>query len=78
MFAISWTEGGSVVSERRETIAGAVALTNEALACKRENLVIAEIETARTITVAQLRQIAGAELIGQRAYRTRVRSPHRS
>jgi hypothetical protein len=74
MFAISWTEGGSVVSERRETVAGAVALANEATALKRENLTIAEIETSRAVTLEQLRQIAGTKLIGQRAYRTRVRS----
>jgi hypothetical protein len=77
MFAISWTEGGSVVSECRETVAGALVLVNEAIARRHDNLVIVDTVTARTVSIEQLRQIAGTELIGHRAYRTRVRSPRR-
>ena len=78
MFAISWTEGGSVVSECRETVAGALVLVNEAIARRHENLVIVDIATTRTVSMEQLHQIAGTKLIGHRAYRTRVRSLHRS
>jgi hypothetical protein len=77
MFAISWSEAGSVVTESRETVAGAIALINEAAACKLENLIVTDIETGRAVTIELLRQIAGTELIGQRIYRTRGRAASR-
>jgi hypothetical protein len=74
MFAISWTEAGSVVTECHETVDSAIARVNEAVVCKNENLLITEIATGRPVTVNLLRQIDGTDLIGQRVYQARVRA----
>jgi hypothetical protein len=58
MFSISWTEADGVVTKRRETVAGAIALVDDAVTCRRANVAIIDDRDMRPVSVKQLHQIA--------------------
>jgi hypothetical protein len=72
MFSISWTEADGVVTERRETVASAVALMDEAVTRRRADVTIIDDRDQRSVSIKQLHQIAGTEMIGQRVYQSRA------
>jgi hypothetical protein len=59
--------------ERHETVAGAIALLAEAVTLERADVAIANERDGRPVSIKQLHQISGTELIGQRVYQSRTR-----
>jgi hypothetical protein len=61
-----------MVTERRETVASAVALVDETVTRRRADVTIIDDRDQRSVSIKQLHQIAGTEMIGQRVYQSRA------
>jgi hypothetical protein len=77
MFSVSWSDAAGMVSECRETAHDALALVEQVIARRHENVTITELASGGRVSIEALRKLAKSQKPDRAAYRTRVRAATR-
>jgi hypothetical protein len=77
MFSVSWSDAAGMVSECRESAHEALALVEEVLARRHENVTITELSSGDRVSIETLRKLAKGQKPDRASYRTRVRAATR-